>query len=108
MSNSKGNPTTIFALGVICTLVVAAAITKPSEDQFTEWYQQHLDSKVPPTSGVASSILEQAKAKVLGVQGQFTVQYEDKVIFAKATVSQGDRTPEFLGIYGTWIQVSTE
>lgn len=106
--SGRALPVFLGVLVVFLGIAVAAAFTKPDREHFEEWYVQHLqDQEEVAPDDYIGGIVERAKSAVLGLQGKFTVKYEDQVVFATATVTQGQTEPKFIGFFGNWYQISS-
>lgn len=95
-----------FKLIVKVALVVVAgvlvlALSSPSEESFNRWAKKALVDE-------SGSGLDKAKGKALATQANWTADYQDYVLWATVDAYQGSTERRYVGLVGTWFQISGE
>ena len=86
---------------VVIAAIVILAVSCPDEDSFDRWAEKTLGNE-------SESILKEAQGKALATQAKWTADYEDHFLWATVDAYQGSTERRYVGVLGTWIQVSGE
>ena len=88
------------AIGVDAVVLIQD-VSCPAEDSFNRWAKKSLVSE-------SGSGLEKAKGKALATQANWTADYANHFLWATVDAYQGSTERRYVGLVGTWFQISGE
>ena len=85
---------------LVLLLLITAAITKPSEDHFDNFLNEHF------VQDQSDDIFTKGAKALVKLQSKWTTEYEDKIFFAKAHTKIVNDKMDFVGAFGFWIRIN--
>ena len=84
---------------ILIVILIAAAISKPSKDSFSDYINTTL--KVNKNEDLISSIVKTG----MNFQSDLSTQYKDRLFFSTAKTFIGNRNYSYLGLFGFWFKI---
>ncbi len=83
---------------LVLLIFVTASITKPSENNFENYLKQSF------VQNKSDDLFTKGVKSLVKIQSNWSIKYEDRIFFAKASTKVVNEKIEFIGIFGFWIQ----